>query len=337
MAHFLTSKEVQLIQGLLDEARGRRLNTPSRYDEEGEDWLPPEVYVAWPQSELGIPALEFVGTAGPGGNDVAGHGLCDIYQIVLTEGDYELQPVEGFSHRVCNVSTVVIPQEWILVVRTKYGKWIAVAPREGLNVFELEEDWVPPVSPYDNRYAIKATRLAAVPGEEETIYFVPPEFFGVGRHGKEGIAGTFVTCRRQDWYMDLATGNPAYCSPFWAVTGGQLQRVMLAKVLQGHALVRPEKFEIEPDVFDEWHYYWPVNGDQKVKLFVKRYDDVETNDVVAGDHAKAEPSPAGGPVGLGSWEIIPWAWINAAAITELLLCWVSYNCQENRWYAFKSG
>ena len=81
-----------------------------------EDHLTPETYVALPQSAGGIPGL----TTGP--PDVPGSDTCDIYKI---NADDELVDA-GFTRKVYNLSTTVIPQDWVQTNRTKYGKWLAV-------------------------------------------------------------------------------------------------------------------------------------------------------------------------------------------------------------------
>ncbi len=101
--------------------REGRINTPSRPPTPGdvfgsEDYLAPEVYVAKPQSAGGIPAL--VGKT-------PGSDTCDIYKIG-TDGD--LAAVTSFEKEVFNLSAEILPQEFIPVERTKYGKWITPKP-----------------------------------------------------------------------------------------------------------------------------------------------------------------------------------------------------------------
>lgn len=203
-------------------------------------------------------------------------------------------------------------------------------------LFELSEDWVPPISPYEDYYQIKAVRYGPEEGEEETICFLPPDFFGVGRHGRGGIQGTRVFCRRQNWYISVTgleapIGETIYWDEaHWVVTGGSFARVLPAKAKSD--LFKPTMVGGDPE-----HY--TCDPIRKVKLFVKRYDDIldalPSHDVVAGDHAKAEPDPAAGPRGLGSWEVEACVW-GGYDIAIHSLCMAFYSPQENRWYVLSS-
>lgn len=127
-----------IIQELVDERRVRRGNVPNRTTtehtwSEGEDHQAPEVYIAKPQTSAGIPPLlPTDGTTGTGTDisgslfDEPGKAECDIYQIVdnPTTGDPELHNI-GLTEFVHNISLGNLPQDWIPVSRTKFGKWMA--------------------------------------------------------------------------------------------------------------------------------------------------------------------------------------------------------------------
>lgn len=88
---------------------------------DGTDHHPPEVYVAYPQSATGIPALTRGADDDP---DEPGSDDCDIYKI---NPDGELvEPDASFSKVVHNLTTTSLPQDWMTVTRTKYGKWMAI-------------------------------------------------------------------------------------------------------------------------------------------------------------------------------------------------------------------
>ena len=83
--------------------------------------LPADVggaFIAKPQSASGIPAIT------RGTPDVAGSDTCDIYQL---NDDDEIVAVTSREEEVFNITDEIIPQDWILVVKTNFGKWIAVS------------------------------------------------------------------------------------------------------------------------------------------------------------------------------------------------------------------
>jgi hypothetical protein len=126
----------KILRRMLEEFKQQRVDSPvralgERSFVEATDHQAPEVYVAVPQDENGIPALDVAGTgsgtwAGADSDDEPGSGLCDIFQIV----DDVLVPT-GFSETVYNLSGSAIVRDWILVVRDKYGKWFAVTAGGG--------------------------------------------------------------------------------------------------------------------------------------------------------------------------------------------------------------
>ena len=89
--------------------------------EEGKLPSSPGIYVAKPTSS--IPSLS------PDDPDVPGVQTCDIYQIVINNAtdDPEILAVEAFTlQEVYNLSQKAVPTEWILVIQTKFGNWIAI-------------------------------------------------------------------------------------------------------------------------------------------------------------------------------------------------------------------
>lgn len=117
--HFLTDDDREILLDLIRDYRQRkRQGVTNPGVDEGHQT--PECYVAIPTSANGIPAL----TRGVDSNpDEPGEGPCDIYKIVQGVTDPEIVTA-GFDKSVYNVSPGVISQDWILVHKTKYGRWI---------------------------------------------------------------------------------------------------------------------------------------------------------------------------------------------------------------------
>jgi hypothetical protein len=94
----------------------------------------PEVYIAKVQSTPGsIPALTEAGE----GESYAhpGYAPCDIYQILpgVESANWDLTPISKLSFPVFNLSTSEITDDWILVIRSKSGHWIASTSTPGFD------------------------------------------------------------------------------------------------------------------------------------------------------------------------------------------------------------
>ena len=140
--YFLSDADIQVLQKLLDAHRGQLGNTPNRPPtehswSEGEDHQAPEVYIAKPQTVAGIPKLlpagietgTATGTAIQVSNslyDEPGKALCDLYQIVTdgVSGDPELHQIVGSTQMVYNLTEGDLEQDWLTVIRTKFGRWV---------------------------------------------------------------------------------------------------------------------------------------------------------------------------------------------------------------------
>jgi len=135
----LSAGDVAIIQKLIDESVGRRQNQPLRGERMQIGPYRSDIYIAYPPA-AGIPPLEradTVGTAVPGTGtgqfDRPGSADCDIYNIRIdTAGIPEIQAVPNFTARkVYNLTTTRIAQDWIQLVRSKYGQWLAVQGGSG--------------------------------------------------------------------------------------------------------------------------------------------------------------------------------------------------------------
>ena len=116
----------KLIKQHVREAIGKLSSTTGPTLDEGQVQAP-DVYVAKPTTSAGIPAM--IPTSGTGSDDfdVPGKATCNIYRLDFSNTDPEIQPA-GFTKTVYNLRARPIPQEWVLVTRTKLGPWVALSP-----------------------------------------------------------------------------------------------------------------------------------------------------------------------------------------------------------------
>lgn len=136
----LTESDVAVLQRLLDQVKKDRVNTPSRPGIEEQDFLASEIHIAKPQEAGGIPAATIVAGTGTG-DDEAGSGLCDIHRIIDDgTGALEIQEVANLEKLVHNISNAVIPQDWFIAAKSKYGKWLAIVAPQGFQLVEVEWD-----------------------------------------------------------------------------------------------------------------------------------------------------------------------------------------------------
>jgi hypothetical protein len=105
----------------------------------------PEVYVAKVQDDPdtgdpgSIPALI---QAGNDDYDHPGCAVCNIYQIMPSDSseDWDLVPISSFSFPVYNVSANGVGSDWLLVIRSKSGHWLAVTGGSSSAPYILIED-----------------------------------------------------------------------------------------------------------------------------------------------------------------------------------------------------
>jgi len=182
--NYLTNSDVAILRQMVADYLNRSLNQPIRLNPDssykvGEDQQAPDVYVAYPQTSDGIPALLPAGTGT--GTDVSGSAYdepgkaeCDIYQVITndTTGDPELHAVPGFSQIVYNLSSAALDQDWLLVSRTKYGKWFAVTA-EGGEEIEVVIDYR--VNTTDLTLEKKTRTIRVIPVGDESDWTVVHE------------------------------------------------------------------------------------------------------------------------------------------------------------------
>lgn len=205
--------EMRALQDLVQLFMNNRFNIPSKakFDDSfagEEDHQSPEVYIAKPQSEDGIPGL----TRGEGSNpDKAGEGLCDIYRILKNgSGDPEIIAIEALEKTVYNLSEDATDQDWLPIHRDKFGNWLTTPPGSGGGLMRIRAEII---SVDCNAEPIEAVCMvlsrpcgvAQVTGEDEfgqvTVYdrlgcvFTEPEADLIGRQLKadyldSGFLGT---------------------------------------------------------------------------------------------------------------------------------------------------
>jgi hypothetical protein len=128
--YLLSEYDRQVLQKLLDDHGMSRIQHTPQEAILGA----PEVYVAKVQASPGsIPALV---KAGSGESyDHPGYASCDIYQILpgVESENWDLTPISGLSFPVFNLSTSEIADDWILVIRSKSGHWIASITNPGFD------------------------------------------------------------------------------------------------------------------------------------------------------------------------------------------------------------
>lgn len=147
----LTPKDLAVLRRLLDWAKKVRPNPSLRTGPIDEGHQGPEVYVAKTPA-AGIPALAVdtgTGTSGVG----IGSAECPIYRVDLEYGSYKLIAVAGLEYPVYNPTMASVDGDsWLLVVRDKFGNWMAVTGGGGtgdrIEVVELANSGVVPPAGY---------------------------------------------------------------------------------------------------------------------------------------------------------------------------------------------
>lgn len=140
MAAFLTDNDIQILKELIRDVK--RLGPHPRVEHGQHSFQAPDLYVARTPSS-GISGLD-ENDLGTAIDDAPGFDDCDIWKID-PDTDLMLQYNEpAFTKTIYNISTSAIEGDtWIVVGRTKQGKWVALFPSEGLIRFELKTELLP--------------------------------------------------------------------------------------------------------------------------------------------------------------------------------------------------
>ncbi len=126
MAKFVLSEaDKALLERLAQESKNRPIRGSGGGDPEPVVGTAPEVYIAITPVD-GIPAIDAF---------VPGSAECDVYRILLNEvgtadppeTEPGLELVDGVTRTVYNLTeSAIIGESWVLVVRDKFGSWIAI-------------------------------------------------------------------------------------------------------------------------------------------------------------------------------------------------------------------
>jgi hypothetical protein len=119
--YYLNDQQIALIQQIADIVRDRFPNTRLRGKnllDNKQNWFTPETYIALPPTN-GIPAISQATGGTPQEGDKPGSAKCNIYRLV--NGAISAW---GYQEKVYNLTSNNIPQQWILVTKTKDGTWI---------------------------------------------------------------------------------------------------------------------------------------------------------------------------------------------------------------------
>ena len=159
----LNESDVIVLKQMIREVNTLKKNAALRpYHESSRQ--APDTYIAMPQECAGIPALLRRSTTGTGNSgtsvgtgtthcdspahvgDSPGSGVCDIYMIDQSDGTLQLVTSNVV---VYNLSTSVVPKDWIPVTRDKFGRWLALqsSGQSGLEVIFVV-NYTKQMSPY---------------------------------------------------------------------------------------------------------------------------------------------------------------------------------------------
>jgi hypothetical protein len=177
----LTAKDLQLLREMEQIVARLRTVGPEGFEPQRVQSAP-DVYVAYPQETTGIPARA---------DDTPGIAWCDLYAL---RDDGTLARIgDANQHPVYNLSTEAIGQDYVLVHRTKHGRWVT-APTASGSLYELVDNLGPgggsatahPVV-WDPSAGGGAGAYAADAGTEVEVRDTTEQFWG--------LIGEWIHCR----------------------------------------------------------------------------------------------------------------------------------------------
>ena len=120
MAKFLTQSDAEKV-AMMWEAFSKKGGRSSLSSQKKHRSQASAVFIA-KTPDAGIPAL--VQDTGTGNADEPGAASCDIYRIDSSTDPHSLVAIYNVSKTVYNLSASIITQEWVLIHKTKSGKWV---------------------------------------------------------------------------------------------------------------------------------------------------------------------------------------------------------------------
>lgn len=180
----LTAKDVQLIREMEVIVARLRSQHPQLSDPQKVQGAP-DVYVAYPQEASGIPARS---------DDTPGVAWCDVY--VLRDDGTLARIGDAHQHPVYNITTEVISQDYVIIQRTKHGRWVVTPAVEAVKIYELVDNLAPGGSTATARPVLwdpsadggaGAYTVASGTGDDVEIRDTTEQFWG--------LIGEWVRCR----------------------------------------------------------------------------------------------------------------------------------------------
>lgn len=140
--YYLTDEAAGLLQRLLYRIKRvgptnrRKQSSPALGQNQGQLLPSSNVYLAKPVDADGIPALTPAEGSTP---DIPGEGECYIYHLTVNDdGDYNTQIISDLTRIVYNLSEYATGSGYLVVARTKFGKWVAVTGAAGASSIDCE-------------------------------------------------------------------------------------------------------------------------------------------------------------------------------------------------------
>lgn len=257
----LSPSDVRVIKDLAEKVRKLPQNNPLLTTQDRPQGSP-EVYIAKVPSD-GIPALTLVGEAGTaGGNDQPGQADCDIYRIDISVDPPELIGVDGLNKTVYNVYQNDIVEPYVVIARSKFGRWLALPSGAVTEVVYLRNNTSYDYSKGDGVYF--ADQEYTIPGEESDFLTAAKTFVAQtvddGSNSSNDIDPENMTDQSEfrlfgQWGILLEDCDIGYTKKF-AVTGIHAVEVYVNHPAHRYVAPRRGTGEIETTPFSNCQILW---------------------------------------------------------------------------------
>lgn len=257
----LSPNDVRVVKELVEKVRKLPQNNPLLTTQDRPQGSP-EVYIAKVPS-AGIPALTLVGEAGTaGGNDQPGQANCDIYRIDISVDPPELIGVDGLNKTVYNVYQNDITEPYVVIARSKFGRWLALPSGAVTEVVYLRNNTSYDYSKGDGVYF--ADQEYTIPGEESDFLTAAKTFVAQtvddGSNSSNDIDPEDMTDQSEfrlfgQWGILLEDCDIGYTKKF-AVTGIHAVEVYVNHPAHRYVAPRRGTGEIETTPFSNCQILW---------------------------------------------------------------------------------